>query len=306
MTVTVRAPAKFNLQLSVGEPRTDGYHPLGTVYQAIGLYDDVTASPAQMWSVETTADEHIDLAQVPTGDDNIAVRAAKMLLALHRDERAVHLHIHKGIPIAGGLAGGSADAAAALVAVDRLFDLGTSDDEMLALAAELGSDVPFSLVGGTAAGSGRGEIVEPVTDNGSWWWVVVGNDTGLSTPWVYGEFDRMHRYASGAADPAAPALDGDLLDALADGEPADLAVCLSNDLMDPALAARPDLRATLADAERSSAMATLLSGSGPTMMLLAGSADHAREIAGFMTGSGHTRVWVATAPVAGAHVVTYA
>jgi len=308
MSVTVRAPAKFNLQLSVGAPRADGFHPLGTVYQAIGLYDDVTVSAAGDWSVEVTAEPHIDLGEVPAGEDNIAVRAARLLLDHHGSDRAVRIEIHKGIPVAGGLAGGSADAAATLVAVDRLFDLHTSDEDLLRLAGQLGSDVPFALLGGTAAGTGRGEIVDPVTDNGAWWWVVVGNEAGLSTPWVYSEFDRLRGYAAGEAGSSngVPAISPDLLSALDLGAPHELARHLENDLMEPALAARADLRATVADAAESPALATLLSGSGPTILLLGSSADHAREIAAFMTERGHDRVWVATAPVAGAHLVTYA
>ncbi len=158
-SVTVRAAAKVNLHLGVGRPRTDGYHPLATVYQTLSLHDDVTAVTAPEWSVELVCDQDIDRDSFPAGGDNIAVRAGRLLAAHHRVDLAAALTVRKSIPIAGGLAGGSADAAATLVALDRLWDLETSDADLLAIAARLGSDVPFSLVGGTALGGGRGELV---------------------------------------------------------------------------------------------------------------------------------------------------
>jgi 4-diphosphocytidyl-2-C-methyl-D-erythritol kinase len=179
--VTVRAPAKINLHLGVGPGRPDGYHELATVYQAIGLYDDVTATEALDWAVTVTGSGDLDTSEVPLDDDNIAIRAGRMLAEHHGVDRSASLAITKSIPVAGGLAGGSADAAATLVALDRLWDLQTSDADLLALAGRLGSDVPFALLGGTAYGTGRGELGEPVADNGQGWWVVVPYDEGLSS-----------------------------------------------------------------------------------------------------------------------------
>ncbi|UMG93640.1 hypothetical protein [Nocardioides sp. TF02-7] len=155
-TVTVRAPAKVNVYLGVGRLRPDGFHPLETVYQAVSLYDDVTVEDAAAWSVRTVGEPHVDLAAVPDDDTNIAVRAGRALAAHHGVDRAAAITVHKGIPVAGGMAGGSADAAATLLALDRLWQLDTTDDELLGIAADLGSDVPFALLGGTAAGTGRG------------------------------------------------------------------------------------------------------------------------------------------------------
>ncbi|MBO0841583.1 MAG: 4-(cytidine 5'-diphospho)-2-C-methyl-D-erythritol kinase [Nocardioides sp.] len=297
--VTVRASAKFNMHLGVGPVRGDGFHPLATVYHAIGLYDDVTVSSAPAWEVAVSGDGQIALSEVPTGPDNIAVRAGELLAAHHGLDRAARIEIHKGIPVAGGLAGGSADAAATLVALDRLWSLDTSDDDLLALAARLGSDVPFALVGGTALGGGRGEIVEPVADNGAWWWVVVGNETGLSTPSVYRAFDDL---VAEAADPQVPE---SLLMALDKGDVSLLADALGNDLQAPALSLRPDLQRTLDDGAAAGALAVQLSGSGPTVLLLCRDAAHAREVAGEMQDRTYTRVWTAPGPVAGAHVITY-
>jgi 4-diphosphocytidyl-2-C-methyl-D-erythritol kinase len=300
MTVTVRAAAKFNLHLGVGPVREDGFHPLATVYHAIGLYDDVTVSEAAEWQVTLTGEDHIALAEIPTGDDNIVVRAGKALAAHHGIDKAAKVEIHKGIPVAGGLAGGSADAAATLVALDRLWSLETSDEDLLSLAGQLGSDVPFALIGATAIGGGRGEIVEPVTDNGAWWWVAVGNEQGLSTPAVYRAFDE--HAGTEVGDPQVPE---SLLMALEKGDAELLAEALTNDLQGPALALRPDLAQTFADGAEAGALAVQLSGSGPTVLMLCRDAAHAREVAGAMQAKAYDRVWTAPGPVAGAHVVTY-
>lgn len=299
MSVTVRAPAKINLHLGVGPARADGYHQLATVYQAIGLYDDVTASDAAAWTVAVSVSGgDLDVSGVPLDEHNIAIRAGLELTRHHGIERAAHLDIAKSIPVAGGLAGGSADAAAALVALDRLWDLQTPDDDLLEIAGRLGSDVPFALLGGSAYGTGRGELVEPVTDHGQWWWVVLPHAIGLSTAAVYAEYDAL-----GLGEELRTP-DG-LFAALVAGAPEDLAPELHNDLEPAALELRPDLAATRESILDAGAYAALLSGSGPTWLGLAGDADHAREIAGEL-GKAYPVVLAAPGPVAGAHVVTYA
>jgi len=302
-SVTVRAPAKINLHLGVGGRRADGFHPLATVFQAVGLYDDVTATADYDWSVAVHADDALgdDLDDVPLDDSNIAVRAGQALLEHHGLEYAAALTIRKTIPVAGGMAGGSADAAAALVAVDRLYDLDTTDDDLLAIAARLGSDVPFALLGGTAIGEGRGELITPVTDAGSWWWAAVPADHGLSTPEVYRAFDR----AAGEQPVPAPAVPEALLAALESGDVERLADTLDNDLAEPALGLRPSLAATMTDGTDSGALTALLSGSGPTVLLLCRDGDHAREVTAQMRERGHTRTLAVPAPVGGTHVVEY-
>ena len=297
--VTVRAPAKINLFLGVGATRPDGFHPLTTVYQAVGLYEDVTVEDAPDWSVHVTGDGWVDLAAVPTDGDNIAVRAGRALAAHHGLDRAARIEIVKGIPVAGGMAGGSADAAAVLVGLDRLWGLHTGDDDLLAIAATLGSDVPFALIGGTALGTGRGEVVTPVDDGGSWWWVVVFSDEGLSTPGVYAAFDLL---AGEASDPVVPE---QVLEALRHGDVDFLGVGLGNDLERPAFDLRPDLRRTAVDGLEAGAVKELLSGSGPTMLFLCRDAAHAREVARGLVQRGHDRLAVVPAPVAGAHVLSH-
>jgi len=244
-----------------------------------------------------TVSDDIDPSGIPLDQDNIVIRAGVALTEHHGISRYAHLDIDKSIPVAGGLAGGRADAAAALVALDRLWALETSDDDLLAIAGKLGSDVPFALLGGTAYGTGRGELVEPVPDHGQWWWVVVPNASGLSTAAVYAEYDRL-----GLGETLhAPSV---LFDALAQGHPEGLAGALHNDLEPASLDLRPDLARTKRDILEVGAYAALLSGSGPTWLGLAGDADHARDLAGALQDR-YPVVLCAPGPVAGAHVVTY-
>lgn len=301
MELTVRAPAKINLHLGVGAPREDGYHPLLTVYQAVGLYDDLTARSAPEWALGAALPDWMPADAVPLAGENIVDRAADLLAAHHGIVRTGEVHITKSIPVAGGMAGGSADAAAALVALDRLWQVGTSDDDLLALAAQLGSDVPFALLGGTALGTGRGEVVDPVDDRGTWWWVVVPSDRGLSTPEVYRHFDRMFPDA-----PSEPVPADALLRAIAEGDAWALADSLHNDLEAAAIDLRPELGDLIEAGEDAGALRGIVSGSGPTCVFLCGSADQARSLAAELSGTGHPVVLAANGPVAGAHLVSYA
>ncbi|WP_086793414.1 4-(cytidine 5'-diphospho)-2-C-methyl-D-erythritol kinase, partial [Streptomyces thermovulgaris] len=223
MSVTVRVPAKVNVQLAVGAARPDGFHDLANVFLAVGLYDEVTVTEADELRVTCTGP---DAGQVPLDRTNLAARAALLLAGRHGRSPAVHIHIAKDIPVAGGMAGGSADGAGALVACDALWGTNASREELLDLCAELGSDVPFSLVGGAALGTGRGERLRPLEVGGTFHWVFAMADGGLSTPAVFREFDRL---AEGVDIPGPTASD-DLLAALAKGDVHTLAGTLSNDL----------------------------------------------------------------------------
>ncbi len=229
------------------------------------------------------------------------MKAGRLLAAHHGEERAAGFTVRKSIPIAGGLAGGSADAAAALVALDRLWDLQTSDDDLLALAGELGSDVPFALVGGTALGLGRGEVVTPLLDEATRWWVVVPARTGLSTPAVYRHFDALRPDA-----PAEVAVPEEVMSALTDPDNRVLAAALGNDLEAAAIDLRPELGELIEAGERAGALRGIISGSGPTCLFLCsdrGSADRVRTA---LLDGGQARVFVALGPVSGTHVVEYA
>ncbi|MGW3089571.1 4-(cytidine 5'-diphospho)-2-C-methyl-D-erythritol kinase [Streptomyces sp. NPDC001108] len=294
MSITVRVPAKVNVQLAVGGPRPDGFHDLANVFLAVGLYDEVTATPADALRVTCSGP---DAAQVPLDATNLAARAAIALAERHGIAPDVHLHIAKDIPVAGGMAGGSADGAAALLACDALWNTGADREELLAICAELGSDVPFSLVGGAALGTGRGEHLTPVEVGGTFHWVFAVADGGLSTPAVYGEFDRLTAGTDVPAPTASPAL----LDALRTGDPKALAAAVSNDLQPAALSLRPSLADTLAEGTAAGALAALVSGSGPTTAFLAADEESARQVAAALMASGtcrEARTAVSPAPVA--------
>ncbi|MFE6187987.1 4-(cytidine 5'-diphospho)-2-C-methyl-D-erythritol kinase [Streptomyces sp. NPDC056465] len=296
-SVTVRVPAKVNAQLAVGAPRPDGFHDLANVFLAVGLYDEVTVTPADALRVTCSGP---DAGQVPLDATNLAARAAIALAARHDIAPDVHIHIAKDIPVAGGMAGGSADGAAALLACDTLWSTGASREELLEICAELGSDVPFSLVGGAALGVGRGERLTPVEVGGTFHWVFAVADGGLSTPAVYGEFDRL----TAGTDVPEPAASPALLTALGKGDATALADALGNDLQAAALSLRPSLADTLAAGTAAGALAALVSGSGPTTAFLTADEESAHKVADALLASGTCRsARVALAPAPGATVV---
>lgn len=296
--VTVRVPAKVNVQLAVGAARPDGFHDLANVFLAVGLYDEVTAAPADRLTVTCSGP---DADQVPLDRTNLAARAAELLAARHGiGDPAVRIHIAKDIPVAGGMAGGSADGAGALLACDALWGTGASREQLLDICAELGSDVPFSLVGGAALGTGRGEKLTPLEVGGTFHWVFAVADGGLSTPAVYREFDRLTEGTDVPEPQASPVL----LDALRTGDAAALAKALGNDLQAAALSLRPALAATLGAGTAAGALAALVSGSGPTTAFLTRDRESADAVAGALLASGTCRaVRIADSPAPGATVL---
>lgn len=300
MTVTVRTPAKINLGLSVGAPAPDGWHPVATIYQAVSLYDEVKARPADDGDFTiTVTGEGQDV--VPLGDDNLAVKAARLLAKEAEIDSGVALSIHKTIAVAGGLAGGSTDAAGALVACDALWGTNATRDDLWRLAGELGADVPFCLTGGIAVGTGRGENISPVLARGSYEWVLAYAEGGLPTPDVYAELDKIR----GDDEVAEPAVPDDLMTALRSGDPYAVGPALHNDLEPAALRLRPVLRRTMSLGEDYGALGTLISGSGPTCLFLASDEDHAVDIAVALSSSGMCRsVQRASGPVPGARLIT--
>lgn len=293
--VTVRVPAKVNLELLVGPPRADGYHALSTVFHAVSLYDDVTVSVADQWGLDVTGPLSVG---VPTGDDNLAMRAAKVVESRF-DVEPVHITIRKGIPVSGGMAGGSADAAATLVALAHLWGLGLDREELEELGAELGSDVPFLVAGGTAVGSGRGELLAPVLARGTYHWVFALAEGGLSTPAVYAECDRLR-----GTDVPEPVANPALMAALRSGDPHELAPQLANDLQDAAVSLRPELGEVLSSGMEYGALGGIVSGSGPTCAFLVEDNEAGIDLAVALTASGVVRdVRRANGPVHGAHVI---
>jgi 4-diphosphocytidyl-2-C-methyl-D-erythritol kinase len=299
-SVVARAPAKLNAQLAVGPLRPDGFHELRTVYLAVSLFDTVTVRPGDGLSVSVMG---LDADVVPTDRRNLVWRAAE-LLARHAGVRAdATIQIAKSIPAAAGLAGGSADAAAALVALDALWGTGAARADLARLAAELGSDVPFSLLGGVALGSGRGEQLSPVLARTPSHWVLGIAGDGLSTPAVYAELDRLR--AAGAVPQGTPMTPVEpVITALRGGAPSDLADALGNDLQAAALALRPELGRALRAATAAGALAALVSGSGPTVAALAPDEQSAVRLAAELAGAGVFRtVRAVHGPVPGARLV---
>jgi 4-diphosphocytidyl-2-C-methyl-D-erythritol kinase len=287
-------PAKINLHLGVGRLRGDGFHDLVSVFHAVSLYDTVTARPAARPRLTVTGP---GARAVPAGGDNLAVRAAVLLGERLGAEARVHLHIDKRIPVAGGMAGGSADAAAALVACARLYGADAGHPAVAACAAALGSDVPFALLGRNALGTGRGERLTPLPAGGVFDWVFAQASAGLSTPVVFAEFDRT---AGGLPRTAAP---GAFAAVLAAGDAAALAPLLRNDLQAAALRLRPELGAVLRLGERAGALRGLLCGSGPTCAFLVENAARAAQVSAALRGSGQcAAVHTARGPAPGATI----
>jgi 4-diphosphocytidyl-2-C-methyl-D-erythritol kinase len=290
-------PAKVNLHLGVGARRADGFHDLATVFQAVSLYDEVTVCEAPALSVEVVGDGSAD---VPADASNLAARAAVVFADYIGREPAVRISIRKGIPVAGGMAGGSADAAATLLACDALWETGFGHDVLHELACRLGSDVPFCLVGGTALGAGRGERLTTVLGRGTYHWVFALADGGLSTPAVYAELDRLRAQTP----PLQLDMPQELLAALRTGDPRRLAPLLSNDLQHVALKMKPTLGRTIEAGRDAHALAGIVSGSGPTCAFLASGEPEAVALVAALSGSGTCRaVRRAHGPVGGARVV---
>jgi 4-diphosphocytidyl-2-C-methyl-D-erythritol kinase len=305
--VTARVPAKLNLQLAVGPPRADGYHGLVTVFHAVSLFDEVTVEPGARDTVRVTG-EGAD--RVPEDGDNLALRAVAALRAALPRRAArpggVQVTIAKRIPVAAGLAGGSADAAAALVACNELWASGFSQQRLAEVAATVGSDVAFALVGGTAVGRGRGEQLTPaLVPSTQYYWVLAFADGQLATPAVYTALDRLRASGPGKTGPDDPDLDAALMSALRSGDAARVGGRLSNDLQPAALSLFPALRKTLAAGLELGALGALVAGSGPTCAFLAANAERALELAVSLSGAGVCRSVARVAgPVPGATVVT--
>ena len=301
-SVTVRVPGKVNLHLAVGDRREDGYHELTTVFHAVSLLDEITVRNADMLSLDMSGE---GVESLPTDERNLAWQAAELMAEHVGRAPDVAIAIEKSIPVAGGMAGGSADAAAVLVAMNTLWELGVPRRDLHGLAAQLGSDVPFALHGGTALGTGRGEELATVLTRNMFHWVLAFADGGLSTPAVFSEIDRLRETAGAGRDQPPRVEDpAPVLAALASGDPAELAPLLGNDLQPAAVSLDPGLRRTLRAGADAGALAGIVSGSGPTCAFLCTSAASAIDVGAQLAGFGVCRtVRVASGPVHGARVV---
>ncbi|WP_370942331.1 4-(cytidine 5'-diphospho)-2-C-methyl-D-erythritol kinase [Amycolatopsis sp. cg5] len=299
-SVRVSAPAKINLHLGVGNLRPDGRHDLVTVFQALSLTDEVVVSVSADPGVEIRGE---GAGTVARGAANRAWQAV-LALAEHCGRSTadidVRLALHKKIPVAGGMAGGNADAAATLVGLAELWKLDLTRAELATVAARLGSDVPFHLFGGHALGTGRADELMGVDIPHQFHWVVALDHGGLSTPLVFEELELLRA----RAQPPRVGHYPPLLDALSSGDPGQLALLLGNDLQAAALSIRPRLGRTLEAGLSAGALGGLISGSGPTCVFLCQDHAHALRVGRRLSGyEGCRAVKVACGPVLGARVV---
>jgi 4-diphosphocytidyl-2-C-methyl-D-erythritol kinase len=299
-SVTVKVPAKVNLQLSVGPRESDGYHNLVTVFQAVSIFDEVTLTKSHEGSGVTIAVTGDQTHGVPEDGSNLAVKAAQLIAEKFDFIADVHIEVKKSIPVAGGMAGGSADAAATLVGMDALFKLEATREELLALGSELGSDVPFLILGGTAIGTGRGDQLTAALSRGTYHWVFALSTVGLSTPSVYSECDRMRA----EREIAAPKVSDALMQALLSADPEAVGQSLVNDLQSAACSLRPALTLILEVGRDYGALGAIVSGSGPTVAFLVANEEAGLDLAVALTASGVVgSVARATGPVPGARVI---
>ena len=293
----VRVPAKVNLHLSVGAQRSDGFHELVTVFHAVDLVDEIVAGPADTLAITVHGEGS---GTVPTDATNLAWRAAELLAQAAGIQARARLELHKAIPVAGGMAGGSADAAGTLLACARLWDLDVAAADLYGLAARLGSDVAFPLLGANAIGTGRGERLAPAPANAALHWVFALSDVGIAAADAYRELDRLRGTGGAPAPLGSP---DDLLAALESGDAARVAPLLGNDLQPAALRLVPALADTLAAG--GAALGAVVSGSGPTCAFLCSDAQAATVLAAELEDAGVCRTArVARGPAAGARVVT--
>ena len=299
-SVTVRVPAKVNLQLAVGPREADGFHNLVTVFQAISIYDDVTITRTTPGSGITIAITGDHTHGVPADSTNLAVKAAQLIADDYDFAVDIHIDVVKSIPVAGGMAGGSADAAAVIVGLNDLYNLEMSREEMLEFGAQLGSDVPFMITGGTAIGQGRGDQLTAALSRGTYHWVLALSTVGLSTPAVYQECDRLRA----GLDIAAPQTSDALMQSLLAADPKAVGLALQNDLQSAACSLRPALTLVLDVGEEYGALGAIVSGSGPTVAFLVGDEEQGLDLAVALTSSGVVgSVARAFGPVHGAKVI---
>ena len=300
-SVTVRVPAKVNLQLSVGPKEADGYHNLVSVFQAISIFDDITiklGEPGSGLTISVTGDQ---THGVPADANNLAAKAVSLISKEYDLTVDAHIEIKKSIPVAGGMAGGSADAAGTIIGIDYLYSLDMTREEMTEIAAKIGSDVPFMLSGGTAIGTGHGDQLTAALSRGTYHWVLAVSTVGLSTPAVYAECDRLR----GELEIVEPQTNEALMQSLLAADASGVGAALVNDLQLAACSLRPAIRLVLDVGQEYGALGAIVSGSGPTVAFLVADQDSGLDLAVALTSSGVVgSVVQAYGPVAGAKVIS--
>ncbi|CAB4563508.1 MAG: 4-(cytidine 5'-diphospho)-2-C-methyl-D-erythritol kinase [Actinobacteria bacterium] len=300
-SVTVRVPAKVNLQLSVGPKEADGYHNLVSVFQAISIFDDITIKLGEPGSGLTISVSGDQTHGVPADANNLAAKAVALISKEYDLTVDAHIDIKKSIPVAGGMAGGSADAAGTIIGIDYLYSLDMTREEMIEIAAKIGSDVPFMLSGGTAIGTGHGDQLTAALSRGTYHWVLAVSTVGLSTPAVYAECDRLR----GELEIVEPQTNEVLMQSLLAADAPGVGSALVNDLQLAACSLRPAIRLVLDVGQEYGALGSIVSGSGPTVAFLVADQDSGLDLAVALTSSGVVgSVVQAYGPVAGAKVIS--
>ncbi|MGJ9373712.1 4-(cytidine 5'-diphospho)-2-C-methyl-D-erythritol kinase [Nesterenkonia sp. CF4.4] len=314
--VTAVAPGKVNVSLRVGPLREDGYHEVATLYLAVSLYEEVSAARRDDGAITVSLSERSAFTEVQTRDPdtqemvaaaiplderNLVHQAASKLRERLGITDGVDLTITKNVPVAGGMGGGSADAAAALVACSALWEAGLSKEQLAEIGSELGADVPFAILGGAAVGQGVGDELSPLLTRGELHLVLVPANTGLSTPSVYATLDEMRAEAGVEAEP--PELDPDLVRAVCTADAELVASLMANDLQAPAVASLPSLEDMMDVGMIEGALQGMVSGSGPTLVFLARDAESAHQLC--TSFEERTEVWAipVTGPASGARLI---
>ena len=298
--VVVRVPGKINLQLSVGPLEKTGFHEVATVFQTVSLFDDVIvkSGPPNGGIEIKISGENTD--HIPVNQNNLAYKAAELMAKKYKVSADLAIHLKKNIPVAGGMAGGSANAAGVIVGIDAIYNLGLKRDDMEKVGREIGSDVPFAISGGIAIGTGKGDQITPALSRGNYHWVLALSASGLSTPAVYNECDRLREGMS----IIAPSVSEPLMQALRSGDAKELGKTLSNDLQAAACSLRPALRLILDVGMDYGALGGLVSGSGPTVAFLAEDEEHSLDLIVALKTSGVVgNVLHVGGPVHGARVI---
>ena len=300
-SVTVLVPAKVNLQLSVGPKEADGYHNLVSVFQAISIFDDITIKLGEPGSGLTISVSGDQTHGVPADANNLAAKAVSLISKEYDLTVDAHIEIKKSIPVAGGMAGGSADAAGTIIGIDYLYSLDITREEIIEIAAKIGSDVPFMLSGGTAIGTGHGDQLTAAISRGTYHWVLAVSTVGLSTPAVYTECDRLR----GELDIVEPQTNEALMQSLLAADAPGVGAALVNDLQLAARSLRPAIRLVLDVGQEYGALGAIVSGSVPTVAFLVADQDSGLDLAVALTSSGVVgSVVQAYGPVAGAKVIS--
>ncbi len=284
--ITASAPGKINLYFAVGPKLANGYHEVCSVYLALNLRELVSVEESPKYSIEVSGNIN-NLPSVPTDESNLVVKAAKLVT-----DETIAFKINKQVPIAGGMGGGSADAAAALVAVSALVETHVPLDSV-----KLGADVPFALIGGVALGTGVGEELTPLTLKGKLHIVLIPSEGQLSTPVVYNHLDELRENADLIPE-TAPTRPTELIEALEAGNVDEIAKLAHNDLQWAALSLKPELQEIIDRAKASGALTAMVSGSGPTVFAIARDQLSANQIAAEFGGT----AIVTTGPSAGAKI----